>query len=307
VAVALAAKLRMAAAALGCASRKEFCARFRVVNPATQCDIDRLNKWVQGRSQPRSSSVYADLAGVIGTTRPGRWIAECDIEEFAAELSARTGADAAALASSDGLTPRGTPRSPGLFGGVRTLTGAFAAYSPCWSPHFRGQLLRGSMRLAPGPGGGLIATYAESLIGRDVRLTGPVQLGGGSMHAVVREPDGDIPLFISVTVPGPPASVMCGVMSGVAFLAHGSLPSACRIVFVRVPDSPRLDATNRYFAPDQGAVANDVAELGLTVPEAARFDEFTRAFLGVTPNQVNGDDQANFASMLDIQHLRTGG
>ncbi len=52
MAVAFAAKLRLAAATLGCSSRKEFCARFRSVNPATQCDIDRLNKWVQGRSLP---------------------------------------------------------------------------------------------------------------------------------------------------------------------------------------------------------------------------------------------------------------
>jgi hypothetical protein len=48
MAVAFAAKLRLAAATLGCSSRKEFCARFRSVNPATQCDIDPLNKWVQG-------------------------------------------------------------------------------------------------------------------------------------------------------------------------------------------------------------------------------------------------------------------
>ena len=60
MAVAFAAKLRMAAAALGYTSRKELCARFRAVNPATQCDLDRLNKWVQGRALPRAASVYAD-------------------------------------------------------------------------------------------------------------------------------------------------------------------------------------------------------------------------------------------------------
>ena len=69
MAVAFAAKLRLAAATLGCSSRKEFCARFRSVNPATQCDIDRLNKWVQGRPLPRASSVYADFAAVIGSSQ----------------------------------------------------------------------------------------------------------------------------------------------------------------------------------------------------------------------------------------------
>src|SRR5215475_6468444 len=50
LAVAFHTKLRMAAAALGCSSRKEFCARFRNVNKTTQCDLDRLSKWMQGRS-----------------------------------------------------------------------------------------------------------------------------------------------------------------------------------------------------------------------------------------------------------------
>ena len=151
--VAFATKLRMAAAALGCNSRKELCARFRSVNPATQCDLDRLNKWVQGRSLPRASSVYADFAAVIGTAKPGRWVADCSLEEFAAELAARTGVDAATLAMPDSLSRRGNPRAAGLFGGIATLTGAFAAYSPAWSPHFRGRLLRGALRLAPGRAG----------------------------------------------------------------------------------------------------------------------------------------------------------
>ena len=307
MAVAFAAKLRMAAAALGCTSRKELCARFRQVNPATQCDLDRLNKWVQGRSLPRASSVYLDFAAVIGTTKPGYWAADCSLEDFAAELIARTGADAATLAIPDNLSPRGNPRVAGLFGGVATLTGAFAAYSPSWSPHFRGRLLRGALRLAAGRSGNLIATYSESLVGRDVRLTGEAQIGGRSMHLAVREPGGDMPLFISLPVPGPPASVLCGIMSGVAFVAHESLPSACRIVFIRVSETPRLDATNRYLGPGPGTIAADLADLGINIPEAARFDSFTQVFLGTSPNQVTTQDQATFASMLDREHLDVAG
>jgi hypothetical protein len=149
VVVAFATKLRMAAAALGCGSRKEFCARFRSVNRTTQCDLDRLNKWIQGRSLPRAASVYADLAAVIGSAKSGHWAAECSPEQFAAELLACTGADAAMLARSDGAARRVAPRAPGLFGGVSTLTGAFAAYSPAWSPHFRDRLLRGTCGLRP--------------------------------------------------------------------------------------------------------------------------------------------------------------
>jgi hypothetical protein len=307
VAVAFAAKLRMAATALGCNSRKELCARFRSVNPATQCDLDRLNKWVQGRSLPRAPSVYADLAAVIGTAKPGRWVADSSPEEFAAELVARTGVEAAALAIPDNLSRRGHPSAVGLFGGIATLAGAFAAYSPAWSPHFRGRLLRGTLRLAPSRGGGLIATYSESLVGRDVRLTAEAWIGGRSMHFALREPEGDLPLFVSLQVPGPPASVMCGVMSGVAFVAHEPLPSACRIVFIRVPDTSRLDGTNRYFDPAPGAISGDLAELGFRLPEADRLDAFTRGFLGTGPNQVTAQDQATFAGMLDSLHLDAAG
>lgn len=307
VAVAFDGKLRMAAAALGCGSRKEFCARFRKANPATECDLERLNKWVQGRSLPRAASVYADLGAVIGTAKPGRWIADCSLEDFAAELAACTGADAATLVASGGVASRAVTRAAGLFGGVATLAGAFAAYSPGWSPHFRGHLIRGALRLKPGRNGTLIATYAEALVGRVARLTGEVQIAGRSMHCVLREPDGDMMLFVSLQVPGPPASMLCGVMSGVAFVAHESLPSACRIAFIRVPETPRLDATNRYLDPVPGAIAADLADLGVTLAEAGRFDAFTREFLGASPIQVTAQDQASFAGMLDRAYLGATG
>ena len=51
----LAAKLRITAALLGCATRKELCARFRSVNPATEFDLERSYKWLQGRALPRSA------------------------------------------------------------------------------------------------------------------------------------------------------------------------------------------------------------------------------------------------------------
>jgi hypothetical protein len=303
VAVAFATKLRMAAAALGCNSRKDLCARFRSVNPATQCDLDRLNKWVQGRSLPRAASVYADLAAIIGTAKPGRWIADCSVEEFAAELADRIGVDTATLAVPDKFGSRGNPRVAGLFGGIATLTGTFAAYSPAWSPHFRGRLVRGALRLSRGASGALIATYTESLFGRDVRLSAEAWIGGRSMHLAVREPDGDVPVFISLQIPGPPASVLCGVMSGMAFVSHEPLQSACRIVFIRVPDTPRLDGTNRYFDPVPGAVAADLAGLGLHVRETDRLDAFMREFLGTAPIQVTTQHQGAFADMLDREHL----
>ena len=307
MAVAFATKLRMAAAALGCSSRKEFCARFRAVNPATQCDLDRLNKWVQGRSLPRAPSVYADLAVVIGSTRPGRWIADCSPDEFAAELMALTKADAATLAVPDSLSRRGNPRAAGLLGGVATLAGSFAAYSPAWSPPFQGRLVRGALRLAAGKNGALIATYTESFQGRPLHMSAEVWIGGRAMHFLVRDPDGDMPAFLSLQLPGPPANVLCGVMSGVAFIAHEPLPSASRIVFIRVPDTPKLEDSNRFFEPAPGTIAADLVDLGVSIAEADRLDAFTRTFVGSNPMQVTPQDQAAFASLLDPEGLETAG
>jgi hypothetical protein len=307
LAVAFATKLRMAAAALGCSSRKEFCARFRAANAATQCDPDRLSKWVQGRSLPRAPSVYADFAAVIGTAKSGRWVADCSPEEFAAELIARTGVDAATVALPDSLSRPGKSHAAGLLGGAATLTGAFAGYSPVWSPQYHGRVLRGALRLASSRSGALIATYAESFFGRDMHLTAEVSISGRAMHFLLREPAGDMPVFISAQLPGPPASVLCGVMSGVAFLSNEPLPSASRIVFIRVRDTSRLDGTNRFFDPVPGAIAADLADLGIDIPEARRLDSFTREFVGTRPNQVTTQDQATFASMLDHQHLGSAG
>ena len=63
---------------------------------------------------------------------------------------ARTGAEAATLAIPDSLSRRGNPRIAGLLGGIATLAGTYAAYSPAWSPPFQGRLVRGALRLAPG-------------------------------------------------------------------------------------------------------------------------------------------------------------
>ena len=96
-------------------------------------------------------------------------------------------------------------------------------------------------------------------------------------------------------------------MSGVAFIAHEPLPSASRIIFIRVPDTPALDGTNRFFHPAPGTIAADLVDLGVNIPEADRLDAFARNFVGTHPNQVTPQDQATFSSMLDREHLDMAG
>jgi hypothetical protein len=62
-------KLQLTAALLGCTTRKELCAAFRAVNPATDFELERAHKWLQGRAMPRGMAIYAEWAQVIGTAR----------------------------------------------------------------------------------------------------------------------------------------------------------------------------------------------------------------------------------------------
>src|SRR4051794_6335430 len=127
----------------------------------------------------------------------------------------------------------------------------------------------------------------ETLVRRTVKLTADVQFGGRSIHFAVREPNGGMPLFISVQVPGPPASVLCGVMSGAAFVAHDSLPSACRILFIRVPDAPALDAGNRYLDRRQARSRPICARWGHK--SRKHMEALGRGFLGSGPEQVTAE------------------
>jgi hypothetical protein len=81
------AKPRTTASVLGCGSRKELVGRFHAVNRASQCDVDRLHKWLRGRSLPRSAEVLNDWAKVLTSARDGSWLASCRRDEFARELA----------------------------------------------------------------------------------------------------------------------------------------------------------------------------------------------------------------------------
>jgi hypothetical protein len=296
-----AAKLRLTAAVLGNATHKGLCARFRAVNPNTPCDIDRLHKWIQGRALPRSPQLYEDWAKVLGTHRPGTWLATCSMNEFRDEIALLFGASLEDMHRTE--TPRarseavnGTPSDPG---GRRTLYGTFACYSLAWSPHYAGQLIRGALRLEPGKGSTLRATYTEALIGGPVQMIGDVVLSGGTLHMLLRNPDTGLPASMILIMPGPPASVLCGILSSQAFVAHHALPSASRMLVVRVPSAARLDTSNRYLDFSPSCVSDDLDGLGLKLDAPGPLNALVAAFLGRGIDQVSPIDQASFSSALD--------
>ena len=50
-------KLRLTAALLGTSTRKDLAMAFRKINPTTSFDIERADKWLQGRSRPRDRQI----------------------------------------------------------------------------------------------------------------------------------------------------------------------------------------------------------------------------------------------------------
>jgi hypothetical protein len=304
-------KLRLTAAALGCNGRKDLCARFRAVNPATHFDLERSHKWLQGRASPRSAQVYDDWARVLGTQRSGAWLAACSVNAFLAEICTLYQADAETLlkrAEGNG----GESVSASARGGVPEayLRGTYACYSLAWSPYYRGQLIRGTLAIDSGRrGAALAATYTESLLGGSVHFRGEVIFAGRTLHIVSRSETG-APLFLTLFLAGPPASVMCGVMSGATIVGPEALPSTTRIVVVRCGQGADIGASNRYVEAAPGAIAADLLAVGLHLVDPEEVDELISGFLlGSTTgglDQVPAIEQVRLASALDRSYLGPG-
>lgn len=303
----LALKLHLTAAALGCHGRKELCVRFRAVNPDTFFDLERSHKWLQGRATPRYPQVYDDWARVIETTRPGAWLASCSTEAFLAELCALHNQDPAELLR------RARTRMPAASEGARReaaaelyLCGTYACYSHAWSPYYRGQLIGGSLTLSTGTAHGMLgATYTEILLSREVSFEGQLLLGGRALHAVVQAASTGTSLFMTLCRPGPPASVLCGVMSGASIIGPEALPSMTRLVAVRVPGPGR--SGGGYLLPIEGAIVADLRAQGLSLSDTAGVDALIRDMLladgSASADQVTAATQAQLAAALDRSYL----
>jgi hypothetical protein len=302
-----ATKLRLTATALGCSGRKDLCARFRAINPATHFDVERSSKWLQGKALPRSAQLYDDWAKVLGTQRSGAWLASCTVEAFLAEICELYAADADALRRR--AAERGADAvvaAPATSSADGYLCGSYACYSLAWSPYYRGHLIRGALTIAPGRRNpALAAMYSEAVLGAEARFDGEVLLARGTVHLSVRDPEGGSPLFVSLFLPGPPASVLCGVMSGATIIGPEALPSTTRMVVVRVPGNP--GGSNRYLSPTPGALSDDLLALGLDLAGASQVDALMREFLlsdsegGL--DQVPASDQVRLTSVLDRAYL----
>jgi hypothetical protein len=306
-----ATKLRLTAAVLGCDSHKALCARFRSVNPRTHFEIERAAKWLQGRATPRNRDVYDDWVKVLGIGRDSHWIMDCPVEAFLDEVSRHFGLDA------DTLRRRASLWEPALAADSgrsaresrHYLCGTFACYSWSWSPYHHGQIIRGGLRITPAVkrNATLLATYSEKLLGGPVRFFGEVVLAGRTLHMDLREPGQGPPLFFSLFLPGPPASVLCGMLSGATYVGHEPQPSATPFVAVRVPGDP--ETSNRYLDVSPDAFVADLTSLGLSLAAPDDVDARMRDVLlrdGAAGNwQLSAADQANLTVAFDQSYVTT--
>lgn len=292
----IADKLRLTALALGCTSRKEFAARFREANPNTHCDIERLHKWMQGRAQPRAPQFYEDWAKVIGTRHSGAWLLASPMAGFIAELTAATGTHPDTLARLDRAGPRSpaTARAPS---GHR-LAGGYACYSHAWSPHFQGRLIRGSLRLASAADR-LRGEYRENVPRAQLHLTGHAIPNGNGLMLVMTDAAQACTLCFSLFAPGPPASVLCGIMTGMSLLAQDQRPMAGRILLVRLPDSIAPEDANRYIDAGAAPILADLAACGVRPADTVAFAALIDAYLSDDRIAVDVASQRAFAAQLD--------
>jgi hypothetical protein len=293
----LAAKLRMTALVLGCASRKDLCARFRTVNPNTQFDLERANKWMQGRALPRNPQIYADWAKVLGTERGADWLARCTPDAFEAELVSLFNADRAALRQLAD-SPAADARSAAGF----ALYGHYACYSWAWSPYYRGHVIRAALEIRRAARGHDEAQYRERLLGRAVAFAGEPLVAGNTLHIALHGPDEVSPLFLSLHTAGVPGSVLCGILSGATSVGPQPLPTATRFVAARVAEDP--SDSNRYLLPANGALGADLTALLGVREGAAELDRRLCAVLGAGTesegaDQVGFDAQMGLAALLD--------
>ncbi len=309
---AFAEKLSITAAVLGCATRKELCARFRAVNPATEFDLERSYKWIQGRALPRSQQIYEDWARVVRTERSGPWLAGCSSDAFLDEVCALFSADRAQImqgAAAFGGVGLSSNKEPAT---EDPVCGLYVAYSWAWSPYKRGQLIRGLFRLSPGKRGRLEVVYTEALPSGPLECRGTAMRDGPVLHAEAEDlrSKGRDRLFFSLLAPGRPSNVLCGRLQGVIVVGPEPQPSTTRIAMVRVGERQFQPQVERvcYLPASPAQVCDDLGLLGRAGRWAEDLSDEILRFLSAHAtggsDRVSMTDVGAMAALLDRMEVR---
>lgn len=299
-------KLRLTAALLGTVTRKDLAAAFRRINPATVFDVDRADKWLQGRAKPRQLSVYEDWLKILDVQQTADWVADSNLETFIEEICARHNKDRSQLERRAATIGKAT--QPGKDERGTTLAGLYVCYSHSWSPYYQGLLIRGTMLIEAQNGPQrLVATYSENVPTIHLRLKGQVISTKRSVHIHVGEPGGDTQFFFSLFAFSPPGSVLGGFMGGATVLGPASQPSVTRIVMVRLKDPDQLLMEADGYLEPGTAISADLERFGVSLDQPGAADKHLMQFLNQNTNsgsdQIQADDFQRLVSIFDRQWL----
>ena len=199
-------KLRLAAVVLGCTTRKELAAAFRAANPETTFDVERADKWLNGRALPRTADVYRDLSRLLAPDRPLEWTTGCSADELMAILIERASLPPDLLLEAARNFPHGARRQPAprpVDSGASFVEGAYACYSYSFSPYFPGWLIRSSMLIGPGHGENSVA-YSHNMPPLPTRFVGDVTFNGRGMQIALHQTvSGDMRIHMALFGPAP--------------------------------------------------------------------------------------------------------
>lgn len=134
-------------------------------------------------------------------------------------------------------------------------------------------------------------------------MRGPLTVSGRSVHVDLAQP-APFRLAMSLFLPGPLASVLGGVMSGVSWVDADPQPVATRIAMVRIPGATAaaLEASNRYLGPAE-MLSSDLIALGFPVTAPAELDSLLDEFLAThRPSgylKVSAEEYSRLAQAID--------
>ncbi len=294
-------KLSLTASLLGAGTRKELAAAFRRVNPATEFDLQRAHKWLQGRAQPRGRRIYEDLALLLDIGRSADWIAECDVDTLVDEICHRHGlAREPLLRRAEAF--RGANHNDDRHERELDLAGSYVCYSHAWSPYFRGRLVRGTLSItADGRTLHPACTYTETLPIGQLRYAGTMVSADRDLHIRLRAERGPPQLLLWLFEPTPPVSVLGGVMCGTTVLSAAPDLSITRIIGIRLLAPGAAPATTEAYLQPGASLAGDLTGAGFEIDAPAAVDAALARFL--TPLGHDGFDQVSVASYREVVEL----
>jgi hypothetical protein len=275
-------KLRLTAGVLGTGTRKDLAAAFRRVNPATAFDVERANKWLQGRARPRELKLYEDWAKVLDLGRSGQWIAECDVDAFLDVVCARHGCDREALERrerDDAARRHDTSRNGADLEPDARLAGTFVSYSHAWWRYFDGRVICAELSIRPvGDPPRLIATSVQNVPTTVVELTGPVAAAPRTLNIELGHPQTGERIHFCLFRPTLLATVLVGYHTGASYLNPEAELATSRIVLIRMPPGYVTGSITGYL-PEGLSLAANLTACGLPMRNPAEVDRRLTAFL----------------------------